>query len=145
VTNARAWLAGAILFITVASVGAQDFPAPPPTTEAAEAVGLRRVDAAELTRHYAGKRMLRTARGDQVRLDLRSDGTLDYTDDKGVTDTGTWSVTARDGGTLCRRYSKQMGRRSCDIYFAAPDGVHWFGYDPDTGKWADTIRAQSTE
>jgi len=144
-TKAGAWLAGATVLALVASVGAQDFPAAPPTAGAAEATGLRRVDAAELNRHYAGKRMLRTARGDQVQLDLRPDGTLDYTDDKGVTDTGNWSVTARNGGTLCRRYSKQMGGRSCDIYFAAPDGVHWFGYDPDTGKWADTTRAQSTE
>jgi hypothetical protein len=144
-TKARAWLAGATLLITVASAGAQDFPAAPSTAGDAEAAGLRRVDAAELTRHYAGKRMLRTARGDRARLDLRPDGTLDYADDKGVTDTGSWSVTARDGGTLCRSYSKQMGRRSCDIYFAAPDGVHWFGYDPDTGKWADTTRAQGTD
>jgi catechol 2,3-dioxygenase-like lactoylglutathione lyase family enzyme len=142
-TKSWAWLAGAALLITVVFVGAQDLPAAPPTTGAAESAGLRHIDAAELNRHYAGKRMLRTARGDQVRLDLRPDGTLDYTDDKGVTDTGSWSVTARDGGRLCRRYSKQMGRRSCDIYFAAPDGVHWFGYDPDTGKWADTTRAQS--
>ena len=144
-TRIGAWLAGATALAAVAALGAQDFPTAPPTAAAAEAAGLRRVDAAELSRHYAGKRVLRTSKGDLIHLDLRADGTLDYADEKGVTDTGSWSVAARNGGTLCRRYSKQMGGRSCDIYFVAPDGLHWFGYDPDSGQWGDTTRAQTNE
>ena len=141
VTKALASLAGLILLTALAGAEALDFPVAPPSKSAAESAGLRRVDAAQLSRDYAGKRMFLTARGELIRLDLRTDGTLDYADDKGVTDTGNWSVTARDEATLCRRFSKQMGGRSCDVYFAAPDGVHWFGYDPDTGQWRDTTRA----
>ena len=140
-TKALASLAGLILLTTFAGAGAVDFPVAPPSKSAAEAAGLRRVEAAELSRNYAGKRIFLTTRGELIRLDLRTNGTLDYADDKGVTDTGSWSVTARDEATLCLRFSKQMGRRTCNVYFAAPDGVHWFGYDPDTGQWRDTTRA----
>jgi len=133
-----------ILLATVAAAEAQDFPAAPPTASAAKAEGLRRVEAAELNRGYAGQRVLLTGRGELIHLDLRADGTLAYADDKGVTDSGSWSVTAQHDGTLCRRFSKQMGGRTCDVYFAAPDGVHWFGYDPDTGRWRDTTRAQTS-
>jgi hypothetical protein len=145
VTKALASLAGLIWLTTVAAAEAQDFPLAPPTKSAAEAAGLGRVDAQELSRDYPGKRVLLTARGELIHLDLRPDGTLDYADHKGVTDTGSWSVTARDEGTLCRRFSKQMGGRICDVYFVAPDGVHWFGYDPDTGRWRDTTRAQASK
>jgi len=145
VTKALASLAGLIWLTTVAGAEAQDFPVAPPTKSAAEALGLRRVEATELSRDFAGKRALLTTKGEVIHLDLRPDGTLDYADDKGVTDTGSWSVTARDAGTLCRRISKQMGGRTCDVYFAAPDGVHWFGYDPGTGQWRDTTRAQTSK
>ncbi len=141
----RAWLLGATALAAFAALGAPDFPLAPPTAGAAEAAGLRRIEAAELNRQYAGKRVLHSAKGNLIRLELKPDGTLDYADDTGVTDTGSWSVTARDGGTVCRRYSKQMGGRSCDIYFAAPDGVHWFGYDPASGQWSDTTRTQGDE
>lgn len=143
--RARVWLTGVILVATVADAEAQDFPPAPPTASAAKAEGLRRVEAAELNRDYAGKRVLLTGKGELIRLDLRPDGTLAYADDKGVTDSGSWSVTAQDHGTLCRRFSKQMGGRTCNVYFAAPDGVHWFGYDPDTGQWRDTTRAQASK
>ena len=141
----RTWFAAPLALAALSALGASDFPAPPPTAGAAEAAGLRRVDAAELSQQYAGKRVLRTAKGELIHLELRPDGTLDYADERSVTDTGSWSVTARKGGTLCRRYSKQMGGRSCDIYFAAPDGVHWFGYDPDTLRWSDTTRLEAAE
>jgi len=141
----KAWLSGVVAFAALSALSASDFPTAPPTAGAAEADGLRRVDAEELSRQYAGKRVLRTAKGELIHLELRPDGTLDYADERSVIDTGSWSVTARKGGMLCRRYSKQMGARSCDIYFAAPDGVHWFGYDPDTLQWSDTTRPQAAQ
>src|SRR5262245_5693026 len=139
------WFAAPIVLAALPALAAPDFPAAPPTASAAEAAGLRRVDAAEMSKQYAGKRVLRTAKGELIHLELRPDGTLDYADAPKATGTGSWSVTARKGGTLCRRYSKQMGGRSCDIYFAAPDGVHWFGYDPDTLQWSDTTRPEAAE
>src|SRR5262249_46729362 len=142
---ARSWLVGPIALVAFSALGASDFPPAPPTAGAADAAGLRRLDATELSQQYAGKRVFRTAKGELIRLELRADGTLDYADERGVSDTGSWSATARKGGMLGRRYSKQMGGRSCDIYFAAPDGVHWFGYDPDTLQWSDTTRPEASE
>jgi hypothetical protein len=66
----KAWLAGVIALAALAALGAADFPAAPPTAGAAEAAGLRRVDTAELNQQYAGKRVLRTAKGELIRLDL---------------------------------------------------------------------------
>jgi len=85
-------------------------------------------------------RVFKTASGEVVRLELHADGTLDYADDKGVADTGSWAVLARNGGVVCRRYSKQMGGRVCVVYFAAPDNEYWFGYSADSGQWRDTTR-----
>jgi len=141
----KAWTSSVLALAALSAFGASDFPTAPPTAGAAETTGLRRVDAAELSQQYAGKRVLLTAKGELIHLELRADGTLDYADERSVTDTGSWSVTARKGGMLCRRYSKQMGGRSCDIYFAAPDGVHWFGYDPETLQWSDTTRLEAGE
>src|SRR5262249_38318219 len=142
---ARSWLVGPIALVAFSALGASDFPPAPPTAGAADAAGLRRLDATELSQQYAGKRALRTAKGELIHLELRADRTLDYADERGGTGTGGWSGTGRKGGVLCRRYSKQMGGRSCDIYFTAPDGVHWFGYDPDTSQWSDTTRLEAAE
>jgi hypothetical protein len=122
---------------------AQDVPEAPATRVQAEAAGLQRVNAAELARGYAGKRVLMTDKGQVIRLTLRPDGTLDYADEKGISDTGSWLVQPANGGTLCRRYSKEMGGRTCVVYFTAPDGLHWFGYGASDGRWRDTTRPLS--
>ena len=129
----------------LATTFAQDFPSPPATLDGAAAAGLRRVTAEDLAQRYGGARMLKSAGGEIVRLQLHADGTLNYADDRGVTDTGSWTVLPRNGGTLCRRYSKQMGGRVCVVYFTAPDGLHWFGYSAETGTWRDTTRPLEPE
>ena len=121
---------------------AQDFPPAPPDIRAAEAAGLRRVGAAELKRDYPAKRIARNLRGQTVHTELNADGTLQYADDTGLTDTGSWSVSERNGGMICRAYSKQMGRRFCSIYYAAPDGIHYFGYNPEDQAWRVTTRRE---
>jgi hypothetical protein len=134
----------ALLGLYMAAAVADDFPAPPPTVDDAITSGLRRVPAEEIAQAYPGARMLKAYGGEVVRLQLRSDGSLDYTDDRGVSDTGNWAVLPRNGGTLCRRYSKMMGGRVCVIYYAAPDGLHWFGFSAESGQWRDTTRSLET-
>jgi len=131
------------LLLTMEICGAQseDIPPAPPTASAAEASGLQRVGSPELGERYGGARWLVTDKGQIVRLRLHADGSLEYQDDNGGADTGNWLVQPRQGGTLCRSYSKQMGGRTCVIYFAARDGVHWFGYGADDGRWRDTTRS----
>lgn len=128
-----------VLLTPLANAG--EIPPAPPTAADAGAAGLQRVDADALTQRYRGMRLLMTDKGEVVQLDLHIDGTLEYKDDKGGVDTGSWLVQMRNGGILCRRYSKQMGARTCVMYFAAADGVHWFGYGVDDGRWRDTTRS----
>lgn len=139
--TARAWLLAAAISFTSAAL-ALEFPPAPPDIAAAEAAGLRRIDAAELKRDYPGKRIARSLRTQTVHTDLKADGTLQYADDAGVSDTGTWSLSERNGGMICRAYSKQMGRRFCTVYYAAPDGVHYFGYNPEDKAWRVTTRRE---
>jgi hypothetical protein len=138
--SALAFLAAAALCARLAL--AQEFPAAPPDIAAAEAAGLKRVGPEELRRNYPGKRIARSVRGQTVHTELKPDGTLSYEDDAGGTDTGSWSVTEHNGGMICRAYSKQMGRRFCTLYYAAPDGVHYFGYNPEDHAWRVTTRRQ---
>ena len=131
---------GVVAFCWGVTAWPEDFPLPPPTADAASASGLRRIEAEELKQRYGGARVVKGISGEIVRLDLHEDGTLDYADDKGVADTGSWAVLARSGGVVCRRYSKQMGGRICLVYFAAPGEEYWFGYSADGGQWRDTAR-----
>jgi len=136
----RALALAALLTMAICGAQGEDTPPAPPTASAAEAAGLQRVRSPELGQRYGGARLLVTDKGQIVRLRLHADGSLEYRDDNGAVDTGNWLVQPRKGGTLCRSYSKQMGGRTCVIYFAAPDGVHWFGYGADDGQWRDTTR-----
>jgi len=143
ITTWTPWiLAGAALLAEGAA--AQQFPPAPADIAAAEAAGLRRIDAAELQRSYPGKRIAQSNRGLIVQTELRADGSVQYTDDAGGADTGTWTISERNGGAICRAYSKQMGRRFCTVYYAAPDGVHYFGYNPDDKAWRVTTRRVDT-
>jgi hypothetical protein len=138
----RRTLAVAVLLMSkICGAQSEDIPPAPPTASEAEAAGLERVGSPELGQHYGGTRLLVTDKGQIVRLRLHADGSLEYLDDSGAADTGNWLVQPRKGGTLCRSYSKQMGGRTCVIYFAAADGVHWFGYGADDGRWRDTTRS----
>ena len=138
--NSTTVVAAALMMLQPCTGKAQEVPTAPATATEAVAAGLKRVGATELAQRYGGARLLIVDKGQVIRLELHPDGTLDYLDDKSGADTGNWLVQTRNGGTLCRRYSKQMGGRTCVVYFAAPDGVHWFGYGADDGRWRDTTR-----
>jgi len=140
-TTRHASLAAVLLIMGMGRAHGEDIPAAPPTAIEAEAAGLQRVGSPELSQRYGGTRLLVTDKGQVVQLRLHADGSLEYRDDNGGVDTGNWLVQPRRGGTLCRSYSKQMGGRTCVIYFAAADGVHWFGYAADDGRWRDTTRS----
>jgi hypothetical protein len=138
--NDTTLVAAALLMVCPCTGSAEEAPIAPTTAAEAVAAGLKRVDATELGQRYGGARLLITDKGQAIRLELHPDGTLDYLDDKGGADNGNWLVQTRNGGSVCRRYSKQMGGRTCVVYFAAPDGVYWFGYGADDGRWRDTTR-----
>jgi hypothetical protein len=138
--NGITLVATALLMLQLCTGRAEEVPTAPKTATEAAAAGLERVDATELGQRYGGARLLITDKGQVIRLELHPDGTLTYLDEAGGADTGSWMVQTRNGGTVCRRYSKQMGGRTCVVYFAAPDRVHWFGYGAEDGRWRDTTR-----
>ena len=119
---------------------AEAFPEAPKSTNDAEALGLPRVDARMLAKTYGGVREAQNLKGEVTRQDLRPDGTLSYTNDAGVSGTGTWSVVDENGGMICRTFDFQGGRRFCTIYYAAADGVHLFGYNAQDKLWRITTR-----
>jgi hypothetical protein len=83
---------------------------------ALETAGLRRVGAAELKKNYPGKRIAESYRGLVVRTELKPDGTLDYADNAGGVDSGTWSFTERNGGMMLPDQSRR--RTPGGVFFA---------------------------
>ena len=134
----------AILFVLTGTqaihASSQTFPDAPVTVQAAIEVGLQQANSVELKQRYVSQRVEKTKLGRLRQVELRPDGSMSYTDDSGVSDTGNWSVLQRSGGMICQAYSKDMGRRDCLIYFTAPDGVHYFGYDAQDKTWRATGR-----
>lgn len=124
----------------VCVAAADVFPDAPKSTDDAQALGLQRVDAATLAKTYGGVREARNLKGEVTRQELRPDGTLLYSNNAGVSGTGTWSVVDDNGGMICRTFDFQAGRRFCTIYYAASDGEHLFGYNAQDKLWRITTR-----
>jgi hypothetical protein len=134
------WLVAAALFARFCFAADVPFPAAPRSAADAEAQGLQRVEARTLAAIYGGVREAQNLKGEITRQELRPDGTLIYSNDKGVSGTGRWSVVDEQGGMICRTFDFQGGRRFCTLYYAAPDGVHLFGYNPQDRLWRITTR-----
>jgi len=118
----------------------QPFPTAPKSAAEAEAQGLKRLDTSMLTKIYGGVREAQNLKGEITRQELRPDGKLVYSNDSGLSGTGTWSVVDENGGMICRTFDFQGGRRFCTIYYAAPDGMHLFGYNAQDRLWRITTR-----
>jgi hypothetical protein len=114
---------------------AAEFPPAPADAAAAEAAGLQRLAADRLKVEFTAAREERNSRGENYvahygvdgRIELRAGGSS-------LIDRGTFSVTGQRGGSVCLMLEKQMNQRLCSIWFAAPDGVHLFGYNPSDGR-----------
>ena len=136
----RVWILAALLSSGVGHATEHTFPVAPQSAAQAQEQGLQRLDADTLRRIYGGVREAQNLKGELTRQELLPDGKLLYSNDKGVSGTGTWSVVDEDGGMICRTFDFQGGRRFCTIYYAAPDGVHLFGYNAHDQLWRITTR-----
>ena len=135
-----AWILAALLSSGVGHAAEQAFPVAPQSAAQAREQGLQRVDADTLRRIYGGVREAQNLKGEVTRQELLPDGKLLYSNDKGVSGTGSWSVVDENGGMICRTFDFQSGRRFCTIYYAARDGVHLFGYNAQDQLWRITTR-----
>jgi hypothetical protein len=127
-------LAGLVLSVIATALSAQEFPEPPADAVAADAVGLKRVAVEELKSAFVGVREERNSRGERYLAHYRADGGVELTAGSNLIDRGSFSIASRGGGSVCLMLEKQMNQRLCSIWFAAPDGLHLFAYNPSDGK-----------
>jgi hypothetical protein len=120
---------------------AAEFPQAPADAAAAEAAGLQRLAPDRLKSEFGAAREERNSRGESYIADYGADGRIELRSGASLIDRGTFSITAQRGGSVCLMLDKQMNQRFCSIWFAAPDGVHLFGYNPSDGKLRATSRA----
>jgi hypothetical protein len=131
----------AALAAAAAPAWPQDFPAAPASIAAAEAGGLRRVGVDDLKAAFAGQREERSARGESYVADYQADGRIELRAGSALVDRGTYSISGRQGGSLCLMLDKQMNQRLCTIWVAAPDSLHLYGYNPGDGTLRTLSRA----
>jgi len=129
------FLTAVFCFSAAAAVGGQDFPEPPADSASAEASGLKRVTIDELKAAFVGAREERNPRGESHLAHYRADGGIELRSGSSLIDRGSFSITAQRGGSLCLMLDRQMNQRLCSIWFAAPDNVHLYGYNPGDGKF----------
>jgi hypothetical protein len=134
------WLA-LTLALPATSASPQDFPAAPASLAAAEASGLRRVGAQDLKAAFLGQREERSARGESYVASYQADGRVELRAGSTLIDRGTFSISGRQGGSLCLMLDKQMNQRLCTIWVAAPDSLHLYGYNPGDGGLRTLSRA----
>jgi len=113
---------------------AAEFPPAPADAAAAEAAGLQRLAADRLKVEFTAAREERNSRGENYVAQYAADGGVELRTGSSLIDRGTFSVTGQRGGSVCLMLEKQMNQRLCSIWFAAPDGVHLFGYNPSDGR-----------
>jgi hypothetical protein len=134
------WWAVAALLVA-RPCAAVEFPPAPADVAAAEAAGLERLAPDRLKREFAAAREERSSRGESYVAHYAPDGAVELRAGSSLVDRGTFSVTGQRGGSVCLMLEKQMNQRLCSIWFAAPDGVHLFGYNPSDGKLRAISRA----
>ena len=120
---------------------AAEFPPAPADAASAEAAGLQRLAADRLKSEFSAAREERNGRGENYVAHYAADGGVELRAGSSLIDRGTFSVTGQRGGSVCLMLDKQMNQRLCSIWFAAPDGVHLFGYNPSDGKLRAVSRA----
>jgi hypothetical protein len=129
------FLSWAVVALLVARPSAAaEFPPAPGDAAAAEAAGLERLAADRLKGEFAAAREERNSRGENYVAHYAANGAVELRAGSSLIDRGTFSVTGQRGGSLCLMLQKQMNQRLCSVWFAAPDGVHLFGYNPADGK-----------
>ncbi|HZP94041.1 MAG TPA: hypothetical protein VFB20_14340 [Burkholderiales bacterium] len=138
-------LSSTIALLAAGPCAAAEFPEPPPDAPAAQAAGLQRLTAAQLESAFAGRREERNSRGELYIAQYRADGSVELRAAGGVIDRGAFRVMDQHGGSVCLMLEKQMNQRLCSIWFAAPDGMHLFGYNPTDGRLRVISRAVNAE
>lgn len=135
----RSALLLSVFLASTAISHAAEFPTAPPRLKDAEAIGLHRMNATELKAFMPGKLESKGVRGGYVKT-FKADGSVDRTDLALGEGTGTWRFDEKNNA-FCNAFKEKKGyQENCFAVFRAPDEVHYFSYEIDTGFYAHTWR-----
>ena len=122
---------------------AAEFPTAPPRLKDAEAQGLARVSAAELKESLPGKWEEKGTKGHRFKT-LNPDGSAHRTGFGQKEGSGTWRIDETNNA-FCNAFQEKKGyKENCFAVFRAPDGIHYFDYEVDTGFF-QRVRRRATE
>jgi hypothetical protein len=122
---------------------AAEFPTAPPRLKDAEAQGLVRMSTAELKESLPGKWEEKGTRGKRKKT-LNPDGSAYRTGFDQKEGAGTWRIDEKNNA-FCNAFIEKNGfQENCFAVFLAPDGVHFFDYEVDTGFF-QRVRRRATE
>lgn len=133
------------LFMVVAThTFAAEFPDAPANQKEAEAKGLQRVSTNELKKFMPGIIMSLSYKDRKHKLTFNTDGSVDRTGMRAKESTGKWHFDEKING-YCLAFQERKGyQETCFATFYAPDGIHFFDYDIDTGFYAHVWRPAKT-
>ena len=118
---------------------AAEFPAAPPKLKDAEAQGLVRMSAQELREFLPGQMEMKGVKGRHTKT-FSPDGSAYRTGIGEKEASGTWRFDDKDNA-YCNTFREKKGPQEyCFAVFRAPDGVHYFSYEIDTGFYAHVWR-----
>ena len=136
-----------LLSMLVASTSlayAAEFPTAPPKLKDAEAQGLVRVSAAELKESLPGKWEEMGTKGKRLKT-LNPDGTAHRTGFSQKEGDGKWRIDEKNNAFCNAFYEKKGYTENCFAVFRAPDGIHFFDYEIDTGFYQRVRRRAAEE
>lgn len=122
---------------------AAESPTAPPRLKDAEAQGLVRVGAIELKESLPGKWEEMGTRGKRLKT-LNPDGTAHRTGFSQKEGDGKWRIDEKNNAFCNAFYEKKGYTENCFAVFRAPDGIHFFDYEIDTG-FHQRVRRRAAE
>lgn len=138
-------LVAASLALSAAAPGfAADLPAAPPRLKDAEAQGLPRVSVEELKPFMPGKVMSFGPKG-KHKNDFKPDGSVWRSGFREKEGEGKWRFDEKHNAYCNAFFEKKGYSEGCFAVFRAPDGIHFFDYETDTGFYAHTWRPVTEE
>jgi len=132
------------MFVAATAIAyAEEFPTAPPRLKDAEAQGLVRMSTAELKESLPGKWEERGTRGKRLKT-LNPDGTAHRTGFSQKEGDGKWRIDEKNNAFCNAFYEKKGYTENCFAVFRAPDGIHFFDYEIDTGFY-QRVRRRATD
>ena len=136
-----------LISLFVAATGhafAENFPTAPPKLKEAEAQGLQRVSMDELKQLIPGTLITKGTTGKHKRT-FKPDGSIDRTGYGVMESTGTWRFDEKHTAYCNAFKGKKAFRENCFAVFRAPDGIHYFDYEINTGHYSHVWRRAAGE